>query len=83
MLRHLAVAICAIVGGFEYFRVFVSVAVSVMVTLVSYWVAYPRLVPLWPALLIVFVGVVVGVIWENRSRNEKNHVSLPSRRVGS
>lgn len=83
MFKHLAVAIYAIVGGFEHFRVFVSVGVSVVLTLVFYWVANLRLIPLWPALLIILLGVIVGVLWENRSRNQRNHVSTLPRRAGS
>lgn len=72
MLRHLLVALVAIVGDLSFLRFFAALAASFTLAVVGYWLVLPRVLPLWPGVIVVLSGAVIGLAWElvSRRRNE-------------
>jgi hypothetical protein len=68
MLKHLLVALFAIVGDVGSMRFFAALAASFALAAIGYWLALPRVLPLWPGLVTVLVGAVVGLLWEHTAR---------------
>jgi hypothetical protein len=68
MLRHLAVVVLALIGDPTYlFRVWASMLLGLGVVAVSYWLALPTVLPLWPAIVALVVAALVGILWERHA----------------
>ena len=65
MLRRLAVTLLALLGDPSYLlRVWICVLLGFGLVALVCWLAFPLVLPLWPAVLVVAVSALIGVVWE-------------------
>jgi hypothetical protein len=78
MLRHLAVVMLALIGGLGYLRLGLSLAIAVGSVSFVYWLVLPAVLPLWPAMAVVLLAAVLGLVWEHRAAHVRSLRSGPS-----
>jgi len=66
MLRHLAIAVLALIGDLSISRVQLCVLAAFAVLALTYWLALPTELPLWPAGVVITIALVGGLAWESR-----------------
>ena len=70
MFRNLVVVVLALFGDPTYLlRVWLSLLVGVGLVAGGYWFALPEVLPMWPALVSLFVAAVIGIAWERHAAN--------------
>lgn len=68
MLRHLVVAIVALIGDLHLTRIWCAIALGTAIILAVYRFAAPNELSFWPGITIMIVSVVLGLCWEHRAK---------------
>lgn len=69
MLRHLVIAIVALVGYPTWGRPSLCVGIAAVLLAISYWLALPTELPTWPIYVTLGVAAGIGFIWDHRSNS--------------
>jgi len=68
MIRHLVVTLTALAGDLSVSSVQACVLATCALVALTYWLALPLELPLWPAGIAILAGLIVGVVWESRRK---------------
>jgi hypothetical protein len=68
MFRYLAAIVQGLIDDPTYLlRVEVVVLLGLGLVAVGYWLALPRLLPLWPAFVVLVFAALFGILWEGHA----------------
>jgi len=68
MLRHLVIAIMALVGDAAWSRPVICIAIAAAFLAIVYLLALPVELPEWPIYTVLGVAAAIGFIWDRYSR---------------
>jgi hypothetical protein len=80
MLKYLVVAVVALIGDPTYLlRVWVSMLLGPGLVAMGYWFALPRVLPIWPAIVVLVIAALVGILWERQASDRSGTLKSESK----